>query len=59
LKLVEAIHRKLRDQLERSVLLHHTARATLERIQELQLEILEYRLTVRTWSLVTSICLVR
>jgi histone-lysine N-methyltransferase SETMAR len=47
LKLRDAIHRKLTGQLARGVLLHdnarhHTARATQERIQELQWELLEH-----------------
>jgi histone-lysine N-methyltransferase SETMAR len=50
LKLQDAIHRKCPDQLARGVLLHHdkarphTARATQERIQELQWELVEHLL---------------
>jgi histone-lysine N-methyltransferase SETMAR len=49
LKLRDAIRRKRPDQLARGLLLHHdnarpdTARATQERIQELQWELLEHR----------------
>jgi histone-lysine N-methyltransferase SETMAR len=48
LKLRDAIHRKRPGQLARGVLLHHdnarphTTRATQERIQELQWELLEH-----------------
>jgi histone-lysine N-methyltransferase SETMAR len=44
LKIRNAIRRKLPGQLARAVLLHHdnTARATQERIQELQWELLEH-----------------
>jgi histone-lysine N-methyltransferase SETMAR len=65
LSLVEAIHRKLPGQLERVVLLHHdnarphTVRATQERIQELQCEILEHPPYNPDFAPVTSICLVR
>jgi hypothetical protein len=64
LKVRDAIRRKHPDQLARGLLLHdkarpHTAQATQERIQELQWELLEHRLTVRTWPLVNSICFIR
>jgi hypothetical protein len=59
LKLWDAVHRKRLGQLARGVLLHHdnarpsTARVTQERIQKLQWELLQHRLTARTWPLVT------
>jgi hypothetical protein len=62
LKLWDAFPRKRPGQLARGVLLHqenirsHIARATQERIQELQWELLNVRLTTRSWPLVTSIC---
>jgi histone-lysine N-methyltransferase SETMAR len=61
LKLGDAIRRKRPRHLARWVLLHHdnarphTARVTQERIQKLRWELLR----ARTWSLVSSICLVR
>jgi histone-lysine N-methyltransferase SETMAR len=65
LMLRDAIRRKLLGQLARGVLLNHDnakphiARATQERIQELQWELLEHPPYSQNWPLVTSICLVR
>jgi hypothetical protein len=64
-KLRDSIRRKHPGKLARRLLLHrdnarpHTAREILERIQELHWERLEHPPYSRTWSLVTSICLVR